>query len=66
MNPILFPIHHPIQPRIVMPTKIQSLFISYPGSMMANGQASAAYELNRGYQRCPASSSAIVLCRSGP
>jgi len=36
MNPNLAPIHHPIQPKTIMPTKIQSLFISYPTRIMAN------------------------------
>jgi len=36
MNPNLAPIHHPIQPKTIMPTKIQSLFISYPTQMTSN------------------------------
>jgi hypothetical protein len=30
MIPIMAPNHHPIQPKIVMPMKIQSLLIAFP------------------------------------
>jgi len=43
MNPNLAPIHHPIQPKTIMPAKIQSLFISYPTRIMANDDYTVLY-----------------------